>query len=52
MTNISAWHVIDRFTACTMMTLELVKLITMRPYTRPAIYILYLMSCGIAIIAS
>lgn len=48
MTNISVWHVIDRFSACIMMLLELVKLVTMRPYTRPAIYILYLISCGIA----
>ena len=48
MTNISAWHVIDRFSACIMMLLELIKLVTMRPYTRPAIYILYLVSCGIA----
>ena len=30
------------------MILELVKLVTMRPYTRPIIYILYLLSCGIA----
>lgn len=49
MTNISVWHVIDRFSACIMMLLELVKLVTMRPYTRPAIYIMYLTSCGIAI---
>ena len=48
MTNISVWHVIDRFSACIMMILELVKLVTMRPYTRPIIYILYLVSCGIA----
>lgn len=49
MTNISVWHVIDRFSACIMMLMELVKLVTMRPYTRPAIYILYLISCGIAV---
>ena len=50
MTNISAWHVIDRFSACIMMLLELIKLATMRPFTRPAIYILYIVSCGIAML--
>jgi hypothetical protein len=49
MTNISPWHVIDRVTACTMMSLELVKLVIIRPYTRPIIYTLYLICLGIAI---
>ncbi|KAL7538155.1 hypothetical protein ACHAXR_011624 [Thalassiosira sp. AJA248-18] len=44
MTNISPWHSIDRFIACFMMSLELVKLLVMRPYTRPLIYLLYLIS--------
>lgn len=49
MTEISSWHVIDRFTACMMMSLELVKLIIIRPYTRPIIYILYLTTLVVAI---
>jgi len=49
MTNISAWHTIDRFLACTMMCLELAKLVTMSVYTRPYIYMLNLTSVGLAI---
>lgn len=49
MTNISSWHTIDRFLACNMMSLELVKLLTMRSYTRPFVYILNLTCCGVAI---
>jgi len=48
MTNISAWHTIDRFLACSMMCLELAKLITMSVYTRPYIYMLNLTSVGLA----
>lgn len=48
MTDISPWHVIDRFTACMMMSLEVVKLIIIRPYTRPVIYILYLTTLVVA----
>ena len=48
MTNISAWHTIDRFLACSMMCLELTKLITMSVYTRPYIYMLNLTSVGLA----
>jgi hypothetical protein len=49
MTDISPWHVIVRFTACMMMSLELVKLIIIRPYTRPVIYTLYLTTLVVAI---
>jgi len=49
MTNISLWHTIDRFIACIMMALELVKLIALCPYTRPPIYLLYLACCGGAV---
>mmetsp|Transcript_3520 Transcript_3520/g.8973 ORF Transcript_3520/g.8973 Transcript_3520/m.8973 type:complete len:467 (-) Transcript_3520:228-1628(-) len=49
MTNISSWHTIDRFLACNMMSLELVKLISMRTYTRPLIYMLNLICCGVAL---
>ena len=31
------------------MSMELVKIVVMRPYTRPLLYILYLMCCGVAI---
>jgi hypothetical protein len=50
MTKISPWHVIDRITACTMMSLEIVKLVIICPYTRPIIYTLYLTCLGIAMI--
>ena len=49
MTNISAWHTIDRFLACSMMCLELAKLVTMSVYTRPYIYMLNLTSVGLAV---
>ena len=48
MTNNSPWHLIDRFLACLLMSFEIVKLITMRPYTRPAVYAMYLTSTAIA----
>ena len=49
MTDNSPWHVIDRFTACMMMSLEVLKLIIIRPYTRPIIYILYLSTLAVAL---
>jgi hypothetical protein len=49
MTNVSPWHVIDRCLACILMAMELVKILVMRPYTRPIIYIMYLACCGAAI---
>ncbi len=49
MTNISPWHPIDRFLACILMSMELVRILVMRAYTRPLIYILYLTCCGVAI---
>lgn len=49
MTNNSPWHLIDRLLACLLMSLELMKLITMRKYTRPAVYAIYLVSVTIAI---
>ena len=49
MTNISHWHTIDRFIACIMMVLEVVKLIVLRPYTRPLFYLMYLTCCGGAV---
>lgn len=49
MTNISVWHPIDRCLACILMSMELVKMLVMRPYTRPIIYILYLTCSGVAI---
>ena len=48
MTNISIWHIIDRCLACTLMSLELVKLLVMSRYTRPMVYVLGLMCCGFA----
>ena len=52
MTNISSWHVIDRCLACILMSMELVRIVVARPYTRPLIYILYLSCCGAAICES
>lgn len=49
MTNVSPWHTIDRFLACFMMSLEVVKIIAMRPYTRPVVYLLYLTCCAGAV---
>lgn len=49
MTNISIWHAIDRFLACILMVFELAKLIVMRPYTRPLVYLAYLGCCGGAV---
>jgi hypothetical protein len=49
MTNNSPWHLIDRFIACLLMSLEMTKLITMRPYTRPVIYALHLIGVFMAI---
>ena len=49
MTNISIWHTIDRFLACCMMCLELSKLLTMRRFTRPYIYMLYLVFVAMAV---
>ena len=51
MTNISPWHTIDRLLACNMMCLELAKLITMRTYTRPIIYMFNLAFCGMAVLS-
>ncbi|KAL3785087.1 hypothetical protein ACHAWO_000294 [Cyclotella atomus] len=49
MTNNSPWHQIDRFLACLLMSLEMIKLIVMRPHTRPALYALYLIGVSMAI---
>lgn len=49
MTNVSLWHATDRILACIMLSLELAKLVVLRPYTRPLIYIVYLACCGGAI---
>eukprot|EP00804_Cyclotella_cryptica_P010230 CCRYP_016707-RA/>CCRYP_016707-RA protein AED:0.28 eAED:0.28 QI:106/0.5/0.66/1/0.5/0.33/3/219/400 len=49
MTHYSLWHMIDRFLACMLMLLELLKFVVMRPYTRPVVYTLYLLSVGFAI---
>lgn len=48
MTNNSPWHAIDRFIACFMLSLELVKLLVMGRYTRPFIYSLNLICTGVA----
>ncbi|KAL7552154.1 hypothetical protein ACHAWF_015367 [Thalassiosira exigua] len=41
MTNVSTWHTVDRILACFMLSLEMIKVATMRPYTRPAVYAFY-----------
>jgi len=47
MTNISHWHTVDRFLACTLLALEVGKLIVMLPYTRPIIYSFNILAvCG------
>jgi hypothetical protein len=40
---------IDRFLACMLMLLEMLKFVVMRPYTRPVVYTLYLISVTMAI---
>mmetsp|Transcript_38035 Transcript_38035/g.79676 ORF Transcript_38035/g.79676 Transcript_38035/m.79676 type:complete len:113 (+) Transcript_38035:110-448(+) len=49
MTHISQWHTVDRFLACILMSLEVTKLLVMRPYTRPPMYLLYLANCAAAV---
>ena len=49
MTNNSAWHLVDRFLACLLMAMEITKLIALRPYTHPRVYLLYLVSMSFAI---
>jgi len=44
MTDVSIWHILDRFLASACMSLELIKVITMFPYTRPITYVLYVVS--------
>ena len=46
MTNVSLWHTVDRFVACVMMSLEIAKMIALRPYTRPLMYLVYLCCVG------
>ncbi|KAL9187730.1 hypothetical protein ACHAXT_006108 [Thalassiosira profunda] len=46
MTNVSLWHTVDRFVACVMMSLEIAKMVALRPYTRPLIYLVYLCCVG------
>ncbi|KAL7477970.1 hypothetical protein ACHAW6_003755 [Cyclotella cf. meneghiniana] len=48
MTHHSLWHMIDRFLACMLMLLEMLKFFVMRPYTRPVVYTLYLISVTMA----
>ncbi len=49
MTNISIWHILDRFLASACMSLEFIKVITMFPYTRPITYFLYVISVAGAV---
>mmetsp|Transcript_27811 Transcript_27811/g.59103 ORF Transcript_27811/g.59103 Transcript_27811/m.59103 type:complete len:452 (-) Transcript_27811:185-1540(-) len=49
MTNISAWHAVDRIIACLMLSIEIVKLLVMCQYTRPSIYLAYMACIGAAI---
>lgn len=50
MTDNSHWHLIDRFLACLLMSCEMVKLIAMRPYTRPIVYGLHIIAVSAAVI--
>ena len=50
MTNISLWHTIDRVLACALMSLEVTKLVVMRPYTRPPVYAACLVGCLLAVL--
>ena len=50
MTNISLWHVVDRWIASADMTLKIGELICMYRFTRPGIFVLYFACTATAII--
>jgi len=51
MTNVSYWHNVDRWLACTNMTLQLGELICMYRFTRPVVFASYIGCTAAAVIS-